>query len=57
MWLMKLSLSSGGDPRACVSQMLPSTSVLKRWSRVRGPQDGLVWTTGLHHGNLEPEGA
>ena len=20
-------------------------------------QAGLVWTTGLHHGNLEPEGA
>jgi hypothetical protein len=23
---------------------------------VRGHQGGLVWTAGLHHGNLEPEG-
>ena len=40
MWLMKLSLSSGGDPGACVSQMLPSTSVLKRQSQDEGAS---VW--------------
>ena len=36
VWLMKLSLSSGGDPGACVSQMLPSMSVLKRQSQDEG---------------------
>ena len=57
MWLMKPSLNSGGDSRACVSQMLPYMSMLKRWSQGEGTSGWLVWTTGLHHGKLEPEGA
>ena len=51
------SRSSGGDSEVCVSQMRPSPiSAEMMRLRVRGPQCGLVWTTGVHHGNLNLRG-
>ena len=50
--------SVGGASGACMSQMCPfHICVQRKRVRVRGPQGGLVWTTGLHYGNSEPERA
>ena len=43
VWLMKPSLSSGGDSGACVSQMLPSTSVPKRQIQDEGSSRWACW--------------
>ena len=43
VWLMKPSLSSVGDSGACVSQMLPSTSVPKRQIQDEGASGWALW--------------